>query len=33
MVLLIGGLSFLFGRFVLRLVLRRMRTSGELATA
>ena len=33
MVLLIGALSFLFGRFVLRLVLRRMRASGELATA
>jgi ABC-2 type transport system permease protein len=33
MVLLIGAVSFLFGRVVLRYVLRRMRTSGELATA
>jgi ABC-2 type transport system permease protein len=32
MVLLLGTLSFAFGRFVLSRVLRRMRTTGELAT-
>jgi ABC-2 type transport system permease protein len=32
-VLVIGAVSFLFGRAVLAYVLRRMRTSGELATA
>jgi ABC-2 type transport system permease protein len=33
MVLLIGAVTFFLGRLVLRYVLRRMRTSGELATA
>jgi ABC-2 type transport system permease protein len=33
MVLLLGALSFLLGRVVLHYVLRRMRASGELATA
>jgi ABC-2 type transport system permease protein len=33
MVLLLGALSFLLGRIVLVYVLRRMRTTGELATA
>jgi hypothetical protein len=33
MVLLLGTVSFLVGRFVLSYVLRRMRSSGELATA
>jgi ABC-2 type transport system permease protein len=33
MVLLLGAVSFLVGRLVLFYVLRRMRTSGELATA
>lgn len=33
MVLLLGAISFLIGRGVLFLVLRRMRTTGELATA
>jgi hypothetical protein len=33
MVLLLGTVSFLVGRFVLSYVLRKMRSSGELATA
>jgi ABC-2 type transport system permease protein len=33
MVVLLGGLSFLVGRAILFYVLRRMRTTGELATA
>jgi ABC-2 type transport system permease protein len=33
MVVLLGAISFAIGRFVLQLVLRRMRVTGELATA
>jgi ABC-2 type transport system permease protein len=33
MVLLIGACSFLLGRWILRVVLQRMRSTGELATA
>jgi hypothetical protein len=33
MVLILGTLSFLLGQIVLSRVLRRMRTTGELATA
>jgi ABC-2 type transport system permease protein len=33
MVVLLGAISFLLGRLVLSLVMRRMRTNGELATA